>query len=251
MAYRAFTQCHTVGCNPANFHSLVPPMDPSTSQAMGIATNSSSYSWKSEAFSKPNLSTTMAYGQHYGSDLRGQLQAFGGYGAEMRMHNAGQPRAPVYDTQRFAQHPQAPMRMTISDIKSNVQSAYLGGSGAGSAPTTALQHASRGPASSCGLYRQMNALIGCDGNIPGVNTMQESAASVEASDEPESHDTDFEKKWLGYPRQLERVFQNVKEGSLETAAEALLSLSDWLLTHVADLGIDTTFQRFVEFSRHC
>jgi len=33
------------------------------------------------------------------------------------------------------------------------------------------------------------------------------------------------------------VFQDVKGGSLESAAETLLSLSNWLLTQVADLGL--------------
>ena len=64
---------------------------------------------------------------------------------------------------------------------------------------------------------------------------------MEASEDHEYHDAGLAEKWLNYQRQLGTVFQDVKGGSLESAAETLLSLSNWLLTQVADLG--TSFRR--------
>ncbi|UNI19097.1 hypothetical protein JDV02_005313 [Purpureocillium takamizusanense] len=209
--------------------------DPSTPRSMGVANNYSSYYQESQtAFSTPNMSTTaMSYGQDYGPDSRGQNQGFGSYSAGMMMYNVAQPSTPVYDTQQFAQRQQAAMQMMTSDVAST----YFGSSDAGSAPSSSLQQASGHGSSSSGLYQQSNAPVGYGGGISNVTAMQQPAAGVGASENHEYHDTGLEEKWMNYQRQLGTVFQDVKAGSLESAAETLLSLSNWLLTQVADLGL--------------
>ena len=75
--------------------------------------------------------------------------------------------------------------------------------------------------------------------MPGVSAMQQSAggAGAGAAQDRRDHDAALGERWINYQRQLGTVFQDVKAGSLESAAETLLSLSNWLLTQVTDLGM--------------
>ena len=205
---------------------------------MGVAGNYSSYYQEPQAaFSTPNMSTTaMSYGQDYGSDSRGQGQGFGNYSAGMMMYNVAQPSTPVYDTQQFAQRQQAAMQLMTSDGASS----YFG-SEAGTATTPSLPQAGhQSGASSGGVYQQQqSASLAYGGSMPGVSAMQQSAggAGAGAAQDRRDHDAALGERWINYQRQLGTVFQDVKAGSLESAAETLLSLSNWLLTQVTDLGM--------------
>ncbi|KAK2666189.1 hypothetical protein RAB80_018289 [Fusarium oxysporum f. sp. vasinfectum] len=48
----------------------------------------------------------------------------------------------------------------------------------------------------------------------------------------------LEEKWVSYQRQLGSIFQEIVNGSLESASETLLSVTSWLLSQVADLGLN-------------
>lgn len=141
----------------------------------------------------------------------------------------------IYDTQRFSLRRWTPMPMVDSAL------VYFGDSGAGPMLTSSLQQAGHGSSSSSSLYQQTNVPVEYSGSVSSANTLQQRATSVEASEDHEYHDAGLEEKWMNYQRQLGTVFQDVKDGSLESAAETLLSLSTWLLTQAADLG--TCFRR--------
>ncbi|KAG7429438.1 hypothetical protein Forpi1262_v009493 [Fusarium oxysporum f. sp. raphani] len=45
-------------------------------------------------------------------------------------------------------------------------------------------------------------------------------------------------KWVSYQRQLGSIFLEIVNGSLESASETLLTVTSWLLSQVADLGLN-------------
>ncbi|RCI07491.1 hypothetical protein L249_4530 [Ophiocordyceps polyrhachis-furcata BCC 54312] len=206
---------------------------PPTPRSINVAGNYNSYYQESQAatFSTPNMSATaMAYGADYGSDTRGQGQSFGNYNAGMMMYNVPQSgtQTPVYDTQTFTQRQPAAMPIMAPDV---VASTYFGsepGAAAASMQQTTTPQGSAAP--SAEYHHAQGAHMGYAGNI---NAMQQQAPA-EGQD---YRDAALEQKWVSYQRRLGTVFQDVKNGSLESASETLLSLSNWLLTQVADLGL--------------
>ncbi|PNY27382.1 Uncharacterized protein TCAP_02694 [Tolypocladium capitatum] len=212
---------------------------PSTPRSMGVAGNYSSYYQEPQAaFSTPNMSATaMSYGSEFGSDTRAQGQGFGSYNAGMLMYNVAHPstQTPVYDAQQFTQRQQAAMQMMAPDVASTYFS-----SEAGAAATPGMQHSAQSPSASSGVYRQQAAPLNYAGSMSSVSTMQQQQppAGAAPSEDHDYHDAALAEKWVNYQRQLEAVFRDVKNGSLERASETLLSLSNWLLTQVADLGLN-------------
>ncbi|RDA85065.1 hypothetical protein CP532_3107 [Ophiocordyceps camponoti-leonardi (nom. inval.)] len=209
---------------------------PPTPRSINVAGNYNSYYQESQAaaFSTPNMSATaMAYGADYGSDARGQGQSFGNYNAGMMMYNVPQSntQTPVYDTQTFTQQrPPAVMPIMAQDVTPN----YFGSESAGAAAGMHHQTTTttpQGPAASSAEYHAQGPHMGYAGNM---NAMQQQQAPAEGQD---YRDAALEQKWVSYQRRLGTVFQDVKNGSLESASETLLSLSNWLLTQVADLGL--------------
>ena len=205
---------------------------------MGVAGNYSSYYQESQAaFSTPNMSATaMTYGSEYGSDARAQGQGFGSYNAGMMMYNVAPPgtQMPVYDAQQFTQRQQAAMHMMAPDVASTYFS-----SEAGATATQGMPQSAQNSGTSSNVYQQHTAPLNYAGNMSTVNTMQQQpppSASAAVSEEQGYPDAALAEKWVNYQRQLGVVFQDVKIGSLERASEILLSLSNWLLTQVADLG---------------
>jgi hypothetical protein len=47
----------------------------------------------------------------------------------------------------------------------------------------------------------------------------------------------LDEAYASYQSALREIFQNVRNGGLETASESLLGVSDWLLSHVVELGM--------------
>jgi hypothetical protein len=88
----------------------------------------------------------------------------------------------------------------------------------------------RQPSSALSCSYSMQPSVG----VPG----QEAAENVDhwAREQPDYSETALEEKWISYQRQLGTVFQNITNGALESASETLLTISDWLLSQVLDLG---------------
>ncbi|KPM38353.1 hypothetical protein AK830_g8210 [Neonectria ditissima] len=179
----------------------------------------------------------MAYGSEYGPDSRQPAQGFGGYGtAAAMMYNVAQPstQTSVYDAQQFASRQPAAMQMMTPDVAST----YFG-SEAGSTGGPSLQQPAQGSGGSANVYQQNNTMSYA-ANMSTVGAMQQTPASADASmtEEHDYADGALEEKWVNYQRQLGTIFQEIVNGSLESASETLLSVSGWLLTQVADLGLN-------------
>lgn len=202
-------------------------------------TYSSYYQEPTAAFSTANMpATAMAYGPEYGQDSRQQTQAFGGYSTATMMYNVPQPsaQAPVYDTQQFGSRQPTAMPMMTPDVTST----YFNPEG-GSATASNLQPpSSQTTGASSGVYQPNNPSIGYSGSVSSVNQMAQSSATADASmteDQDHPEGGALEEKWRNYQRQLGTIFQEIVNGSLESASETLLSVSSWLLSQVADLGM--------------
>lgn len=216
------------------------PINTSSSPArgMGGAGNYGAYYQEpTQSFSTANMpAAAMAYGSEYGADSRQPTQGFGGYGnAATMMYNVAQPstQTPVYDAQQFGTRQPAAMQMMTPDVAST----YFG-SEAGSTGGPGLQQPAQGSGASANVYQQ-NTPMSYAGNMSSVSAMQQTAASADVSmnDDHEYAEGALEEKWVNYQRQLGTIFQEIVNGSLESASETLLGVSSWLLTQVADLGM--------------
>jgi hypothetical protein len=47
----------------------------------------------------------------------------------------------------------------------------------------------------------------------------------------------LDEAYASYQSALKEIFQNIRNGVLASASESLLGVSDWLLTHVVELGM--------------
>ncbi|CAF3446925.1 unnamed protein product [Fusarium graminearum] len=212
----------------------------SSGRGMGAAGNYSSYySEPSASFPTANMpGTAIAYGSEYGHDSRQQQQGFGGYGtAATMMYNVAQPNPqnPVYDAQHFSSRQPAGLQMMTPDVAST----YFA-SETGSAAGPSLHQSAQSSSGSANVYQQSNAMSYASNNMSSVNAMPQPTASADVS-MAEDHDYAegaLEEKWVSYQRQLGSIFQDISDGSLESASETLLSVTSWLLSQVADLGLN-------------
>ncbi|KAG7403737.1 hypothetical protein Forpe1208_v016137 [Fusarium oxysporum f. sp. rapae] len=63
-------------------------------------------------------------------------------------------------------------------------------------------------------------------------------ANVSMADYHQYAEGALEEKWVSYQRQLGSIFQEIVNGYLKSASETLLSVTSWLLSQVADLGLN-------------
>ncbi|KAI6782873.1 uncharacterized protein J7T54_002032 [Emericellopsis cladophorae] len=223
---------------------------PQTPRSIGSAGNYSSYYPEpTSAFSSTHLNSASlaGYGSEYSHDGRQQQtqQSFGGYPGAAMMYNVAQPNAqtPVYDTQQFGARQPAGLQMMTPDVAST----YFGGAATGNpaSHSASLQQPGQHSGSSTALYQPGQALKYANDmssvNAPAQQPQQPAQEVADASmgEQPEFSEGALQEKWHNYQRQLATVFQDISSGSLETAAETLLSISNWLLSQVAELGLTT------------
>ncbi|EWZ77659.1 hypothetical protein FOWG_17953 [Fusarium oxysporum f. sp. lycopersici MN25] len=224
---------------------------PSTSgPGIGAGDNYSGYySGPSASFSTANmLGTATAYGPEYGHDSR-QAQGFGGYStAATMMYNVGPPSTQntVYDAQQFSSRQPAAMQMVPPDVASSY---FESETGASAGPS--LQQPAQGSSESANVYQQSNAMNDASNSMYIVRAMPQATnpADVSMTDDHDYAEGALEEKWVSYQRQLGSVFQEIVNGSLESASETLLSVTSWLLSQVADLGTHYTVYGIVEGNR--
>lgn len=204
------------------------------------------------AFSTPTALPQSSMGYHqsaadYGQDTRQQAQNFtSAYNPAGILYNVQQASAqtPVYDTsQQFSARQPAALQMMAADVNSPY---FQGGQGSGGVPSSAMQQAQQAASSntSASVYQQSPAgrsalMQGYQTAVPSIEGLaQQQAQSADVSmDEQEYPATgSFEAAYASYQTQLKEVYQSILEGSLETAGESLLSVSEWLLGHVTELG---------------
>lgn len=203
------------------------------------------YQDSASAFPGAGLSqSAMSYQQaDYSQDAR-QSHSFGGYNPNM-MYPVGQtgPQNPYDAAQQFQGRQPAPMPMMTGDVPTYFQSdagapaasAVPSGQAAGAAPSSAI-------------YPQQPQMTGFSGTLPslgGGSGASQPGVKAMAVDEPEyaAAGTEMEERWGNYQSRLAGVFQDIQSGNLGRAREALLGISNWLLTQVVDLGMYLTLRR--------
>ncbi|KAL2025133.1 hypothetical protein VTK56DRAFT_135 [Thermocarpiscus australiensis] len=175
----------------------------------------------------------------YGQPDSRQTQSFGGTYTPAMMYNVQQPAGPqsaaVYDaSQQFSSRQAAGLPMMTTDVTAP----YFSSEPTNTAATSTLQ--SQTASSSAPQVYQQPGLHGYSTGgmaaIGGMAAQTAPAADVRMEEEyPASRGLD--EAYASYQSALKEIFQNIRNGVLATASESLLNVSDWLLSHVVELGL--------------
>lgn len=192
---------------------------------------------------------TMGYHQSatgYGQDAR-QSQSFAGSYNPSLMYNVPQAGAQnaVYDTTASSFDLRQPAAQQI--MPADVTNTYFPSEPTNATAASAMQTQQPSTAQTAAVYQQgsadtRNNMMNYPSNIAGMGNMATpaTAAAPDVSME-EAGDyqgaSDLNQAYQQYQDALKGVFSNIKDGALETAGKALLSVSDWLLGHVHELGM--------------
>ncbi|KAK2601933.1 hypothetical protein QQS21_004524 [Conoideocrella luteorostrata] len=180
----------------------------------------------------------MAYGTEYGSDTRTQTPGAGSYNAGMMMYNVPHNTAAqqsVFDTQQFTPRQHAAMQMMPSDVAST----YFTSDATGSSGTP-IQQPGQISSTSPNVYQQQPPSVAYTSSMANVSDIHHQSSSSRAgASESHGHSSDdgATEKWTNFRRQLGIVFQDINSGQLERASETLLSISNWMLSQVVELGL--------------
>ncbi|KZL69942.1 hypothetical protein CT0861_07761 [Colletotrichum tofieldiae] len=217
------------------------PLNTSPSQprgSMGSTGSYSTYNYQEPvagSFNAPMAANTMHYPSGYGQDGR-PAQNFGGYNAAMTMgyDNLAGATGSVYDNQ--AQFQRQPAAAPI--LPTDVSTSYFSNDPSSSTGTSNIPHAQ--PASATATAYQQPQMANYQTNISNVGGMPQQTSSADVSMEEQDYAATggLEEKWMEYQSALRGVFQNVRNGVLESASQSLLDVSNWLLTQVVDLGLN-------------
>lgn len=174
----------------------------------------------------------------YGQPDSRQTQSFGGTYNPTMMYNVQQPAGPqsggVYDaSQQFSSRQAAGLPMMATDVTTP----YFSSEPTNTAATSSLQ-AQAASSSTPQVYQQPGLhgySTGSMAAIGGMAAQTTPAAEVRMEEEyPASGGLD--EAYASYQSALKEIFQNIRNGVLATASESLLNVSDWLLSHVVELG---------------
>ena len=185
-----------------------------------------------------------AMGYHHSADYAQpdtrQTQGFGAgsYNPTAMMYNVQQPGGPqnpaVYDTsQQFP--PRQPAAMPL--MPTDVAAPYFPGEPSNTPAAPSGMEPQAAPTSQA-LYQQ-HPLPSYSGGVAAMGGMtgQHSTApdvSMQEHEYPASGGLD--EAYTSYQSALREIFRNIQNGVLAAASDSLLSVSDWLLSHVVELG---------------
>ncbi|KAK0655413.1 hypothetical protein B0T16DRAFT_293620, partial [Cercophora newfieldiana] len=218
-----------------------PLSTPSAGTAREMGGSSASYSPQG-AF--PTTATRDAMSYHHTPTGARQVQDFTGtYNPIMYdvPQAAGPQSTTAYDTsQQYSSRQPAEMQMMATDVAA---APYFSSEAANTAGTTALQ-GQTGSSAASQVYQQpslQSYSSGSMGSMGGMAAQSAQAQDVRMDEEypdPEGLDAAY----ASYQSTLKAIFQNIQDGSLASASESLLGASDWLLSHVAELGLTSDDQ---------
>lgn len=174
----------------------------------------------------------------YGPPDSRQTQSFGStYPSAMMYHvqqTGGPQSAAVYDaSQQFPSRQAAGLPMMAADVAGP----YFSSEPTNAAAASNLQGQS-GSSSAPQVYQQSGMhgySTGGMGAIGGMAAQTTPATDVRMEEEYPAG-TGLDEAYLSYQTALKEIFQNIRNGVLATASESLLNISDWLLSHVVELG---------------
>ncbi|KAL2256007.1 hypothetical protein VTK26DRAFT_2355 [Humicola hyalothermophila] len=230
-----------------------PPLSTSPSGAargMGGSTSYSGYYQDAPTAGFPTPAMTqgaMSYhhsAADYGQPDSRQTQSFGGTYPPAMMYNvqqtAGPQSAAVYDaSQQFSSRQAAGLPMMATDVTAP----YFSSEPTNAATTSNLQ-AQTASSGTPQVYQQPGLhgySTGGMAAIGGMTSQTTPGADVRMGEEyPASARLD--EAYASYQSALKEIFQNIRSGTLATASDSLLNVSDWLLSHVVDLGLTSDDQ---------
>lgn len=233
--YNSQPHAGLVGSGRSDRFHLSTSTSPQTPRTLGANAGYNYYQEPSNSFS--SSANMNAYGSEYGQDGRQQSQQnFGSYNTAAMMYSVAQPspQTPVYDTQQqFGTRQSAALSMMTPDVTSS----YFG-TDPSSTSASSIQQPTQGANTSNSVYQPHNSALTYAANMSGVGGVQQAPGSADVSinEDAEFSENALEEKWITYQRQLSTVFQDITSGTLESASETLLTISDWLLSQVVDLG---------------
>ncbi|KAJ9142718.1 hypothetical protein NKR23_g7046 [Pleurostoma richardsiae] len=235
---------------PAPINTGIPPAQ---SRAMG---GTGGYSYYPESSASAYSSTTamnpgtMGYYQtaaDYGQDAR-QTQTFpqSAHNPASMMYGVQQAGAqgPVYDTnQTFPSRQPAAMGMMADVAASYYEPSNTAGASAlqQQAPPSqspAVYHQSPADRSATLVTTYSTAMT----PIGTLTTQTQSPTDASMEGQAYQPSTGLDEAYASYQSALREIFQNIRSGILGTASESLLRVSDWLLSHVSELGLTSDDQ---------
>jgi hypothetical protein len=155
------------------------------------------------------------------------------------MYNVQQPAGPqsgaVYDaSQQFSSRQAAGLPMMTTDVTAP----YFSSEPANTAATSTLQ-SQAAPSSTAQVYQQPGLHGYSTGSMAAIGgmTTQTTPATDVRMEEEYAAPGGLDEAYASYQSALKEIFQNIRNGVLATASESLLSVSDWLLSHVVELGM--------------
>ncbi|KAK4152924.1 hypothetical protein C8A00DRAFT_15805 [Chaetomidium leptoderma] len=221
-------------------------------RGMGGSTGYSGYYQDTSATGFPTAAMpqgTMGYHHStadYGQPDSRQNQSFGGTYTPAMMYNVQQTGGPqgaaVYDaSQQFSSRQAAGLPMMATDVTAP----YFSGEPTNAAATSSLQQAQPASSSTPQVYQQQPGLHGYPAGsmaaIGGMTTQTTPATDVRMDEEYPAA-AGLDEAYASYQSALKETFQNIRSGVLATASESLLGVSDWLLSHVVELGLTSDDQ---------
>lgn len=193
---------------------------------------------------------TMGYQQSatsYGQDGR-QTQNFAGSYNPTMMYNVPQATTqnPVYDTPGSSFDLRQPAAPQMMPADTTMTAQYFSNEPTNAAAASAMQQQQPSSAQAAAVYQQgpsdRNTMMNYPSNIAGMQTIGAQAtptAPPDVSMEDSSEypgGADLNQAYTQYQDALKEIFKNIRDGALVTASESLLSVSEWLLSHVHELG---------------
>lgn len=152
------------------------------------------------------------------------------------MYNVNQSghQGTVYEAAQHFQQRQTPAMQLIPETAAP----YYAGDSSNAASTPLLQHQQSSNSSTAFHHSptERNPLLqGYSGSMAGMSGVTQ--GSTEVMEEEEYDSTGLDEAYNSYQTALKGIFQNIRSGMLTEASSSLLEVSDWLLSHVGDLGL--------------
>ncbi|KAI1129439.1 hypothetical protein F5Y10DRAFT_151431 [Nemania abortiva] len=197
-------------------------------------------------YQEPTTSfSQMGYPSEYGQDSR-QTQGYGAYTPSM-LYNVPQTSAQgaVYDTsQQFPARQAAGLQMMPAEVATPYFPSEPTNAAAAAAAAASMQPQTASSSTAAAVYQQnpqqsftsgmapMGGIVQAGGPEPAIEGQEYSVHAPASGPDPS-----MKEAYASYQRALRDVFTNIQNGALHPASESLLTISEWLLTKVGELGL--------------
>ncbi|KAL1878084.1 hypothetical protein VTK73DRAFT_8135 [Phialemonium thermophilum] len=198
--------------------------------------------------------SSMGYHQaaaDYGQADTRHAQGFttGPYNPTAMMYNvqstAGAQNPGVYDT-----GPPFPPRQpaALQIMETDVGGPYFPGEPTNTAAAAPAMHPQSEPSAAQAVYHQQQGLQNYSSSMASMGGLGSQATTTSASQNVSMEEEELpaisglDEAYASYQSALREIFRNIQDGVLATAGQSLLRVSDWLLSHVVQLGLTSDDQ---------